>query len=362
MDNPIFKLTDDGYGIHTFEIKIIALDPDEYKLLKNRLFEKGAMYDRNRKNVIIAKTEKYSGIRIKLHKNFVSYLEVIINPWTLLNHQNAPLRIMSAKENDPAKLKAELNKQLSFYLGDEFGLERFQLTRIDCTATFMFADPSMTAKYLDLIKRSIKIGKGSVIKCWNATSEEDVRNQMAHSFQVNFYETKFTAYDKLYEIQRRDKDFSIESGLLRIELALNNIKINAISKELNIRDIIDQVTFFCDNSETLMRKFINFRFPYGDYYSCESAKRIIDASDLQKKSRNNILEHLWRHCLYDDYDSYNRETKRRLKTEMRYRTLKNNLRDYGINFIPIPKWDKSVERLPGMYSLFGITEEEYEDE
>ena len=69
---------------------------------------------------------------------------------------NDPLRILSSKEWNGGKIESKLREKLFFYLGDGFGLERFQLTRIDCTATFMFDDPSMTIKYLDLIKRSMK--------------------------------------------------------------------------------------------------------------------------------------------------------------------------------------------------------------
>lgn len=362
MNDTNYKLTDDGYGIHTFEIKIIHLTRSEYKVLKKRLFDKGAMYDNGLKSVIIAITEKNSGIRIKLHNNAIPFLEVIVTPRTLLNHNKEPLRILSSKEWNGDKIVSGLKEKLSFYLGDGFGLERFQLTRIDCTATFMFKDPSMTIKYIDLIKRSMKIGRGNIIRCWNAVSEEDYRNQMKHSFQVDFYDTKFTAYDKLYEMLMRDKNYCSDSGFLRIELAYNNIKINEISKLTNISEIIELIKFFCDNAETLIRKFIYYRFSYGDYYSYDAAKEIIDASDLRKNSKYQILEHLMRNYCYDDFDSYIRETKRRLKSDMKYRVMKANMRTLGLNPIPISKWDRSESRLPGMYRLFGITEEEFNNE
>lgn len=362
MNDTNYKLTDDGYGIHTFEIKIIHLTRSEYKVLKKRLFNKGAMYDNDLKSVIIAITEKNSGIRIKLHNNAIPFLEVIVTPRTLLNHNKEPLRILSSKEWNSDKIVSGLKEKLSFYLGDGFGLERFQLTRIDCTATFIFKDPSMTIKYIDLIKRSMKIGRGNIIRCWNAVSEEDYRNQMKHSFQVDFYDTKFTAYDKLYEMLMRDKNYCSDSGFLRIELAYNNIKINEISKLTNISEIIELIKFFCDNAETLIRKFIYYRFSYGDYYSYDAAKEIIDASDLRKNSKYQILEHLMRNYCYDDFDSYIRETKRRLKSDMKYRVMKENMRTLGINPIPISKWDRSESRLPGMYRLFGITEEEFNNE
>lgn len=357
MENGIFKLTDDGYGIHTFEMKILHLTHKECNTLNDRLFANGAMRDMDSKNTIIAKTEKNTGIRIKLYKREIPYLEVIVNPWALLN-RNAPLRIMNSMNLDDEKLMARLNETLYYYLGDEYGLERFHLTRIDCSVTFMLYDPELTIKYIDLIKRSLKIGKGEVIKCWNAISAEDRREQEMHSFQVDFIGGKFVAYDKLYEIKLRDSHYYNDSGLLRIELAYNNIKINEISKAVGIDDIIGQIRFFCDNAETLMRKFIRYRFAYGDYFSYETARQIAETSGLRSKSIDKILEHLLNSYYYDDYNSYIRGTKRRLKSEMKYRVLMDNLHYLWINPVPISRWDKTTTWLPGMYSLFGIIDEE----
>ena len=108
MENGIFKLTDDGYGIHTFEMKILHLTHKECSTLNDRLFANGAMRDMDSKNTIIAKTEKNTGIRIKLYKREIPYLEVIVNPWALLN-RNAPLRIMNSMNLDDEKLMARLN-------------------------------------------------------------------------------------------------------------------------------------------------------------------------------------------------------------------------------------------------------------
>lgn len=357
MENGIFKLTDDGYGIHTFEMKILHLTHEECSTLNDRLFANGAMHDIDSKNIIIARTEKNTGIRIKLYKREIPYLEVIVNPWALLN-RNAPLRIMNSMTLDDERLRARLNEVLCYYLGEEYGLERFHLTRIDCSVTFMLSDPELTIKYIDLIKRSLKIGKGEVIKCWNAISAEDRREQEMHSFQVDFIGGKFVAYDKLYEIKLRDPDYYNNSGLLRIELAYNNIKINEISKAVGIDDIIGQIRFFCDNTETLMRKFIRYRFAYGDYFSYETARQIAETSGLRSKSIDKILEHLLNSYYYDDYNSYIRGTKRRLKSEMKYRVLMDNLHYLWINPVPISRWDKTTTWLPGMYSLFGLIDEE----
>lgn len=357
MKNGIFKLTDDGYGIHTFEMKILHLTHEECSTLNDRLFANGAMRDMDSKNIIIARTEKNTGIRIKLYKREIPYLEVIVNPWALLN-RNAPLRIMNSMTLDDEKLRARLNETLHYYLGDEYGLERFHLTRIDCSVTFMLSDPALTIKYIDLIKRSLKKGNGNIVRGRNANSDEERREQEIHSFQVAFHGEKFVAYDKLYEIKLRDPHYYNDSGLLRIELAYNNNKINEISKAAGIDDIIGQVRFFCDNAETLMRKFIRYRFAYGDYFSYEAARQIAETSGLRSKSIDKILEHLLNSYDYVDYNGYIRESKLSFKSEMKYRVIMDNLHCLRINPVLIPRWDKATAWLPGMYSLFGMIDEE----
>lgn len=166
------------------------------------------------------------------------------------------------------------------------------------------------------------------------------------------------AYDKLYEIKLRDPHYYNDSGLLRIELAYNNIKINEISKAAGIDDIIGQVRFFCDNAETLMRKFIRYRFAYGDYFSYEAARQIAETSGLRSKSIDKILEHLLNSYYYDDYNNYIRESKLSFKSEMKYRVIMDNLHCLRINPVLIPRWDKATAWLPGMYSLFGIINRE----
>lgn len=358
MKNGIFKLTDDGYGIHTFEMKILHLTHEECSTLNDRLFANGAMHDIDSKNTIIARTEKNTGIRIKLYKREIPYLEVIVNPWALLN-RNSPLRITNSMTLDDERLRARLNEVLCYYLGEEYGLERFHLTRIDCSVTFMLSDPALTIKYIDLIKRSLKKGNGKkIVRDRNANSDEERREQEIHSFQVAFRGEKFVAYDKLYEIKLRDPHYYNDSGLLRIELAYNNIKINEISKAAGIDDIIGQVRFFCDNAETLMRKFIRYRFAYGDYFSYEAARQITESSGLRSKSIDKILEHLLNSYDYDDYNGYIRESKLSFKSEMKYRVIMDNLRCLRINPVLIPRWDKATAWLPGMYSLFGLIDEE----
>lgn len=128
--NQIYKLSDQGFGVHTFEIKIIHLKEHDHHILRDRIMDISIMNKENKCYIVL--TEKNSGLRIKLYKNYGNppYLSVIVNPCKLLG------------DIDPCHILTCFNKKqlsLNTILEMNTGFSRFQLTRIDCTADFIMA-------------------------------------------------------------------------------------------------------------------------------------------------------------------------------------------------------------------------------
>lgn len=147
-------VTEDGYGIHTFELKILHLTNDQRKELKERFKAFGSFMDEE-KECLIVTTEKALGVRIILHghKSSFPYLSLIVNPWILLNNKTDYTKILFYF--DASELKHSLNFIVKYYLGDNFSLKNFQLTRIDCTVNLRLKSHDMTVQYIDLIRRSV---------------------------------------------------------------------------------------------------------------------------------------------------------------------------------------------------------------
>lgn len=202
----IYRLSNQGFGVHTFEIKISHMKKQDYHTIRDRIKDISE-HDKEKKCYIV-KNQRNSGLRIKLYKNhgYPSYLSVIVNPCQLLG-DNDPCHILSCFNKK--QLRSLLDHALMEYLGNEYGISRFQLTRIDCTADFIMASSELTTEYIKLISRSIRLNQSTDTFGfykdfeYNEDSEKNDHEEK-HCFRMtNRYFYSFTVYDKLYDLIRK---------------------------------------------------------------------------------------------------------------------------------------------------------------
>lgn len=222
----LITISEQGFGVHTFEIKIVHLDKNDFHTIRDKIKE--ISYKDKDNNRYIAVTEKNCGLRIFLYKNYGNppYLSVIVNPSQLLGDHD-PCHIMTCVDKN--QLQTRLDSLLREYLGNDYGISRFQLTRIDCTVDFMTAAPELTAEYIKLVSRSIRLNDSADTHGFYQNSEYDPSdserpdNKAGHCFRITqkgFY--SFTVYDKLYDLINKGyfENKSYPFGRLRFELAL----------------------------------------------------------------------------------------------------------------------------------------------
>lgn len=350
----LFKLSEQGFGVHTFEIKISHLTKDEYYTIKERI--RGISQKDKDDKCLIALTHSNSGIRIKLYKNkpFPSYLTVIVNPSKVLG-DNAPQHILTSF--DQSRLRHSLDDELKCYLGDEFGLNRFQLTRIDCTVDFIMAAPELSSFYIRLVSKSIRLNASSDTFGFYENQDSPCSSYNAkdiHCYRMtqrDYY--SFTVYDKLYDLVRKRyiEDQGLQYGLLRFEIALMHKRINEVVRVLNTDDIIELVTYFTGSSENILKQTVRSKIVSGNYCKLSVIHNIFQK--IKRSKAANRLMNLY--TLSDNFLTFNE-----LMKEAAERYSNSKLRDmeelrklmdisHAVIHDSCPH-----DILPGIHTLFGI--------
>ncbi|MCM1525040.1 MAG: hypothetical protein NC120_11340 [Ruminococcus sp.] len=341
------------YGIHTFEIMVSRLNKADYHLLKKRL--KPISEYIKKEKYYLAHTKRDSGIRIRLYTNPHNphYLRVIVNPWKLLNKVSTPMdnaRLL-LPGFDTKALKDLLCEQLRIYLGGEFGIDRFQVTRIDCTADIRLDTPDHCGVYINQIRNSIKRNTEREEKK-HVDNDPELYKYCFRINQPEFY--GFTVYDKLYDLirQRKIADKRYSYGLLRFEISFEHRKINEVKKELGTDDIIGLTEYYTNHSEEFIKKFIMRKFQAGDFYGFPEVCGYLE-NNCRRKMQNKLIT-----LLNDSEDMNRRELDDRMnrifKTERKIRTVKQSLKELKVNLVVIPR-RYNIGYLPGLYGIFGIS-------
>ncbi|MGN1137371.1 MAG: phage/plasmid replication protein [Oscillospiraceae bacterium] len=357
----LFKISEQGFGVHTFEIKIVHLNKNDYHTLRDRFKDISIKDKKNKCYTVI--TEKNSGLRIKLYKNFGNppYLSVIVNPCKLLG-DNDPCHILTCFDKE--QLHTKLDQALREYLGNEFGLSCFQLTRIDCTADFVMSSPEVTAEYIRHMSKSIRLNSsadtfGFYKNC--EYDEDDDKNpdyEAKHCFRMTnrgFY--SLTVYDKLYDLIQKGyfEDVPYPFGRLRFEIALMHRKIRKVSSELGTDDIIELTEYFTRNSESFLKKIISHKIVAGDYYKYSSASKLIEERGISDKKGKRILWLLSMSVKAISYNDLMFMIDNELKSDAKLRAVTELMRKLNINPIALPeRIAYNVDILPGIHTMFGI--------
>ncbi len=348
MDN-IYYISSDGYGIHTFELKCLALSSEQTMCLKQRI----CRFEHIKEKLAgVTKSLKYNdvGMRIELHtfyntENFIpSYLRVIVNPIKLLNAQTSDISIMS--DFNPADLRIKLNENLTSLLGAEYDLTRFRLTRIDCCVNVIFNDSIKAIGYLQALKKAAKKKKNSVRTPNTYVQDADYCLNIPHTAY------SICIYDKLYQLKQQGlltEDYG-NKGVLRFELRFINLSTNRIYNELGTDDAIEAIEYFTKHSKELFGKFIPLNFLSGNYYSYDTAFEIISQIDSYSEVKNRMKEYLY--LLRKGYSTEAALTNLSDITYEKIRTMFNSFSEADICPIVLPNSD--CDGIAGICSVLGI--------
>ena len=327
-------------GIHTFECKIDHLKKYEYEYLRSVLNDrKNYLQSTKYTNVYI--TEPQKGIRIKLTKSRFHELIIIVNPWILLHGTPDYSKIMISFEQQ--EFENALDSALRYYFGNNYGLERFRLSRADCTCDIYLSE-NVTREYIDLIRRSNKSRQKRL--CYSG----DVKLYNPFFYKIgdpDFY--TFSAYDKIYDlINRMHLPENPGHGLLRPEPAFGNREICKLRKNIASDKITDLIEFYLHNARCLIEKYVKYHFDPGNYYSYNSAEQIIEKEITIKKVRKKVKEYLCKADVSYDYDEYIAGIGAITDTYEIKRTIRRNLSRLKINPVTIRT---GSQYLPGLCTI-----------
>lgn len=284
MKKSKYQITDDGFGIHTFELTKLGVSSDEI----NRIVANAKSKYTNRKtgNIWIYPSRK--GVRIYLNRvnpNLYN-IKVIVTAKKLIDENAIATSILNM--HDDFELLHELvDASLMECLGEKYTLNCMCLSRVDVCVNVMLSETFSAERYVKLIKKSM-IG----INNDNIETFVDSEEKNKHSFRVKTGEFTFTAYDKYFQLEDIDEDYTKESeGLLRMEIAIDRGILRREKKAYKLSN--KKVLVMCTvHSREIFQKYIENHFFDGDYYSAEGIRRAINLSEYSKSQKERMLSYI----------------------------------------------------------------------
>lgn len=283
-----YKITDDGFGIHTFELSISYMQKKEMNVILEHMREETINRIYYDDNCVIVYT-KYPCLRIYLNqKKHMRYIRVVVTANKVLHPEADYLSILNGND-DVDLLGMELDDMLTDIFGVEYGLDKFSLSRIDCCVNIMLSKDFSAERYVKLISRSLKC-KPDKIKRYDGDNDLS-KNRNKHSFCAETSLGTFTAYDKYFQLDDIDLDYdAISDALLRIELKIDRRKMPQIIKDnLGKTGILE---FYLHNCRKYFEDFISSKFNNGRYYTVEKMREIIANSDLKSCEKSHAQKHI----------------------------------------------------------------------
>ncbi len=344
-----YKITKDGFGIHTFELSIPALRKKEMDEIMERILNEplNRIYEIPGKSFCIH--TKYPCLRIYLnHKKHMRYIRVIVTAKKVIYPEADYISILN--ENDDIALIGEkLNDMLTDILGSEYGFDIFSLSRIDCCVNIMLSKDFSAERYVKLISRSLYC-EPDMIEKYDGNDELS-KNRNRHSFRVRTNFGAFTAYDKYFQLEDIDADFNtISDALLRLELEYDRKHIhNTAGDDWSNAYILE---FYLHNSRNNFREFVSSRFAEGRYYTVSEMHKIIDDSNLKKCEKKHARKHIELQCYMKYYRDALLNSKKKIKSEKAFYNMLANFNYLGISPISLSYRDKHCDNsLPDLYEL-----------
>lgn len=349
------KITEDGFGIHTFELMYSCIYKKEYKRLRKRFCYINNYLDSNEKYYV---GDNYTylnlyddGIRIYLNcdKSKFYSIRVIITPRTLIDG-SAEATSISRKDEDYDEIESRLYHKLCVVFGNEFDLGRFKLSRVDCCVNIMLPECYSAEKYIRLIRRSMVYNYHAKVITYGDVDKD------RHSFRIITGNMTFTAYDKYYQLNDANKNYdAVSDSLLRLEIALNRdiiyeIELNAAIIKLSA--ILRQIAWL---SESVFVDYIDTHFLYGDYYCIDEMRSRIENSNLSNKTKEYMRKCTDIQFNRNNYPALKEHLISMLGSRHRYRKMLEGFADIEMSPVSMPQRCNNEEKmLPGLHRILGM--------
>ncbi len=347
-----YEITKDGFGIHTFELSIPYLRKAELDTITKKISsEPSSGIDEVKPKSFYVHT-KYPCLRIYLnHKKHMRYIRVIVTANKVLHPETDYLSILN--ENDDVDLLGmKMNYMLTDIFGDEYGLDKFNLSRIDCCVNVMLSKDFSAERYVKLISRSMKCQEHLILEYDDDSEINKLKNE--HSFRVRTQFGAFTAYDKYFQLENINVNFeAVSDALLRLELEFNRRHIhNTVNDNCSNADILK---FYLRNSRGSFEEFIFLKFDKGRYYTVKKMREIVENSELKKCEKKHAQKHIDAQYNARYYKSAMSNSKKKIKSEKAFYSMLDNFECLDMSPISLSYRDKhGDDSVPSLYELLGF--------
>ena len=283
-----YELYENKIGVHTFELNLQLSGFDKYRECAAKLYgEDSEIIGETGKGVwqqengTICDYRTY-GIRLHLEKGDFVWLKLVVSPRNLIGDRN-PIGVTEITAEVERQLKERIQEFLDAR-GLPYRTGQFQLSRIDLCTNILFEEESMPTTIIRLLNRTPPKGEYHRVSFSPAESEYGMEayEKNMHSYMIALQQECIKVYDKVYEVQKNGRlpDFSMDKGLLRIEVTLKRDAITKWLAKNAVRDTdaIGQIQLFSDASQQLICKKLRKALPYGVYLKKSEVKRRIQKS------------------------------------------------------------------------------------
>lgn len=365
MTDSLCRLTQDGFGIHTFML-IKQLKFDEYKYLMTLLTQyRHIPKDKfGTTTSFIVKDNGINGLILRLqdYKSQFKELQIIVNPRCLIDNENKYIDIFSTDRYTAEQVETEFNTALSI-VNINYTFQDFSMSRIDLCVNFIFYDNAIVEQYIKIAKKAI-IQKDFEIDTFNK-NEKNYIEKNKHSVTIHNDKLEFSIYDKLFQMDECgcvDKNADKYDGLMRVEFRLNREIILSAIKQNKLTTNTDIIQYFADSSANYFGAHIKDIFFKGDYAPLSEARKIITDSISFKKTRKRMLSLVNSQYKFNNIDrAYKTLQDEENLTKEKVNVLINNFMDLDLSPTTIPVRDYRATKtiLPGIAKLICCFAENY---
>jgi len=282
------------FAPHTLELTLV-LETKKFNKLLSAAYKKAETSHKlyEKKNAYNARADfalRSQGIKIEYHNGtYKKKIKFIVNPSRVLGGDD--LKLWKPNKDNIEKFLRELNEHIEKYFDDTYGLDDFQLTRIDFTVNINVKSRKAVSAYIKVLHKLGKV-KGFSSK-FTKQGCEDYNINQDHSFDLagNSNGIEFTAYDKEAELEKRGKKSESKKaesekkkakGILRIEVRL--AKPKAVRKYTDETITSRQLSKLIKRSKEIFLDTFTQVVPYGDFFKKDEAVRIIMENVIKKNS------------------------------------------------------------------------------
>lgn len=348
-----YRITDDGFGVHTFELTIPSITREEFERLSDKAEKR---YSCNHGNNICIYPRQH-GVRIYLNHTDLNFynIKVIVSPRRLIDENAEAVSILRSAD-DFNLLESRVNAVLGEYLGDEYTMDSFSLSRIDCCVNIMLSESFSAERFVKLIRRSmIYSDSAEIITYPDDVPDADIKNK--HIFRINTSDVTFTAYDKYFQLEDIGENYEAASeALLRLELAVNRDIIRDIANSVQEGiSNIELIGFFTYYSRECFEKYIKRHFFTGDYCYIADMRSLIEKSVLKKKAKARMMVYAELQCDKRSFPAAKKSMCQILDSEPKLKRMLKNFESLDVYPISLSYRDKhGGKAVPGLHTILGL--------